>query len=174
MGRTTDTFVSDVTTLTAACVTPLTKLLQASAAFAQERSAYQTLVSRSAARVTELTGDMQWVAGKAPAKFAAQARGMASEALVTSDPLFRQLDQQMQARQAQLGVAMDAVATARAGLKAPHATLKAKVTAFESYIKAKKASTKNPFKKKSVTQAEAVIAHARTFLSTCFAAMQPS
>lgn len=63
MGRTTDTFVNDVNTLTAACIAPLNQLVQAAAAFAREKTAYQTLVSQSAARVTALTGGMQWSAG---------------------------------------------------------------------------------------------------------------
>lgn len=173
MGRTTDTFINDVNTLTAACVAPLNQMVQAAAAFARERTAYQALVSQSAARVTALTGDMQWSAGGAPAKYGA-AGGLSSEDYITRDPAFRQLDQQMQARQGQLTAAMQAVTAARTALRTPYGSLKTKVTAFETYIKAKKASTKNPFKKKSVGHAETVIAQAKAFLTACETAARPN
>ncbi len=170
MGATTNTFVNDVNTLTAACQTPLNNLIAAAATFKIEKDAYQVLVNQSAARVTQLTGNLQWDAGSAPAKVSAACGNLSSEDFVTHDPAYRQLDAQMDAHSGQMMTAMNAVTTARNALRPHVATLNAKVTAFDTYIKAKKRATINPFKKKSVSRAEAVITSAQVFIASCQAA----
>ncbi|MCC6591322.1 MAG: hypothetical protein IT168_31845 [Bryobacterales bacterium] len=124
--------------------------------------------------MTALTGNMQWETGRAPADYAATARGLSSEDLISRDALFMRLDQEMAARQATMLTAMQAVTNARRALQPHYTNLKAKVTAFQTYITAKKKSTLNPFKKKSVGNAERVITQANTFLQACQIAARPN
>lgn len=167
MGAKTTTFINDVNTLTTACQTPLNNMITAAATFKLERNAYQVLVDRSAARVTQLTNNVQWDAGGAPPSVRAACGNLSSEDFISRDPTIRQLEQQMDARRDELTNSMNAVGTARDALRTPLGALNTKVTAFDTYIKAKKRSTLNPFKKKSVGRAETVIATAQTFISSC-------
>lgn len=172
MGAKTNEFISQISTLSEACKAPLSTVVEAAAKFKVQKEAYDKLAAQSAARVEALTGNMQWSAGKAPAKVADQARGLSSEDFVSADALFKKLDHDMGMAQSKMGAEMSNVHEAKKALQLHLKPLNLKITEFQGYITKKKAATLNPFKKKSVTQAETVITTARTFATSCLRAIE--
>jgi hypothetical protein len=167
MGAQTDQLVKETRVLVGKCSKPVKEVMRTLPRFLQVKREYDDVVAASAKRVTDLTGDMQWMADKAPKKFAEIAAGKSSEDLISSDSQFKALDKRMNTLRSELESAMGELSDTKRDLTAANRNLNLKITAFERFVDQKDAATLNPFKKKSVRFAREVISIARRASKTC-------